>query len=133
MKYELDPFHRDIPDEELLADLRRVAEDLGKHRVTFREYKERGRFAPRTLAERFSSWFAAIDKANPQRTMNRNISDGDPFVNLVEVWTVVGRQPTDHTCSHTTAESLASGSASATVPLAEINFIPEASWTSWQR
>ena len=44
MKYELDPFHRDIPDEELLADLRRVAEDLGKHRVTFREYKEERAF-----------------------------------------------------------------------------------------
>ena len=93
MKYELEPFHRDIPDEELLADLRRVAEELGKNRVTFREYNERGRFAAGTLAERFGSWFAAIDKANLQRTINRNISDEELFVNLVEVWTALGRQP----------------------------------------
>jgi len=93
MKYEVEPFHHDIPDEELLADLRRVAEELGKDRVTFREYKERGRFAPQTLAERFGSWFAAIEKANLQRTINRNISDEDLFVNLVEVWTTLGRQP----------------------------------------
>ncbi len=93
MKYELEPFHRDISDEELLADLRRVAEELGKHRLTFREYKGKGRFAPQTLAERFGSWHAAIGKANLQRTINRNISDEELFENLVEVWTALGRQP----------------------------------------
>lgn len=93
MKYELEPFHRDIPDEELLADLRRVAEELGKNRVTFREYNKEGRFTASTLVERFGSWFAAIDKADLQRTINRNISDEDLFVNLVEVWTTLGRQP----------------------------------------
>jgi hypothetical protein len=93
MKYELEAFHRDISDEDLLADLRRVAEELGKHRVTFREYKGKGRFAPQTLAERFGSWHAAIGKANLQRTINRNISDEELFENLVEVWTALGRQP----------------------------------------
>jgi HNH endonuclease len=93
MKYELEPFHRDISDEELLADLRRVAEELGKHRVTFREYKGKGRFAPQTLAGRFGSWHAAIGKADLQRTINRNISNEELFENLVEVWTALGRQP----------------------------------------
>jgi 5-methylcytosine-specific restriction endonuclease McrA len=93
MKYELEPFHRDVSDEDLLADLRRVAEELGKDRVTFREYKRKGRFAPQTLAERFGSWHAAIGKANLQRTINRNISDEELFENLVEAWTALGRQP----------------------------------------
>jgi 5-methylcytosine-specific restriction endonuclease McrA len=93
MKYELEPYHRDIPDEDLLADLRRVAEELGKRRVTFREYKEKGRFAPQTLAERFGSWHAAIGKADLQCTINRNISGEELFENLVEVWTALGRQP----------------------------------------
>jgi hypothetical protein len=93
MKYELEPYHWGVPDKELLADLRRVAEELGKNRLTIAEYKERGRFAPQTLAERFGSWSAAIDKADLQRTINRNISDEDLFANLVEVWTALGRQP----------------------------------------
>lgn len=93
MKYELEPFHRDISDEELLADLRRVANELGRDRVTFREYKAKGRFAPQTLAERFGSWHAAIGKASLQRTINRDISDEELFENLVEVWTALGRQP----------------------------------------
>lgn len=93
MRYELKDFHRDIPDEELLADLRRVAMELGNDRVTFRLYNEKGRFSAQTLAQRFGSWFAAIDKANLQRAINRNISDEDLFANLVEVWTTLGRQP----------------------------------------
>lgn len=93
MKYELEEFHRDIPDDELLADLRRVGNELGGNRVTFRKYNEKGRFSAQTLAERFGSWFAAIDEAKLQRAINRNISDEDLFVNLVEVWTALGRQP----------------------------------------
>src|SRR5712692_10238459 len=93
MKYELEHFHRDIPDNELLADLRRVGQDLGKSRVTFREYNKRGRFTASTLAGRFGSRNAAIDKADLQRTANWNISDEELFKNLVEVWTALGRQP----------------------------------------
>jgi hypothetical protein len=34
MKFELDPHHRNVPDEELLHDLIRVAKELGKEKVT---------------------------------------------------------------------------------------------------
>lgn len=93
MKYELEAFHRDIPDEELLADLRRIGEELGKNQVTFREYNQAGRFSSGTLAVRFGSWHSAIDKANLKRTINRDISDEKLFENLVEVWAALGRQP----------------------------------------
>jgi hypothetical protein len=43
MKYVLEHFHRDISDDELLADLRRVGQELSKNRVTFREYNEPAR------------------------------------------------------------------------------------------
>ena len=44
MKFELEPYHRNVPDEELVADIRRVAKELGKRSVTIDEYNERGRF-----------------------------------------------------------------------------------------
>ena len=93
VKYELEAFHRDIKDEELLADLRRVGGELGKNRVTFREYDKMGRFSSGTIAVRFGSWNEAIDKASLTRTINRNISEDELFQNLVEVWTALGRQP----------------------------------------
>ncbi|HUO05284.1 MAG TPA: HNH endonuclease [Candidatus Binataceae bacterium] len=93
MKYELEPYHRDVPDEELLDDLRRVARELGKSRVTVDEYNERGRFHSDTLKRRLGSWFKATDKAGLKRTRILNISDEELFSNLVEIWTNLGKQP----------------------------------------
>jgi hypothetical protein len=93
MKYELEPYHRDVPDDELLADLRRVADKLGRNRVTIDEYNERGRFHATTLTRRFGSWFVATDRAGLRRTRNLNILSDELFANLVELWTNLGRQP----------------------------------------
>lgn len=93
MKFELEPYHRDVPDEELLADLNRVAIELDRNRVTIDEYNERGRFHSTTLTRRFRSWFAATDKAGLRRTRNLNIPNEELFANLVELWTSLGRQP----------------------------------------
>ncbi len=93
MKYQLEPYHRDVPDKELLADLSRVAKELGKNRVTLDEYNEKGNFHSTTLTRRFGSWFAATDKAGLARTRNLNIPNEELFANLVELWTTLGRQP----------------------------------------
>lgn len=92
MKYQLEPYNRDVPDEDLLADLRRVAKESGKNRVTIDEYNERGRFHATTLQRRFGSWFVATDRAGLARTRNLNIPNEDLFANLVELWTGLGRQ-----------------------------------------
>lgn len=44
MRYELDPLHRNTPDQEFLDDLKRVANELGANTVTTSQYNERGRF-----------------------------------------------------------------------------------------
>jgi hypothetical protein len=93
MKYELEEFHRNVSEGELLADLTRVASELGKSRVTIDEYNDRGAFHSTTLARRFGSWFAATDKAGLCRTRNLNIPSEDLFANLVDLWTALGRQP----------------------------------------
>ncbi|MFB6304628.1 MAG: homing endonuclease associated repeat-containing protein [Haloferacaceae archaeon] len=51
-----------IDDEELLADLRRVAESA-QGAVTEREYADRGRFGVTTFRRRFGSWNAAKRQA----------------------------------------------------------------------
>lgn len=82
-----------ILDHELLADLKRVAQELHKSSVTTDEYNERGRFSSVTLAERFGSWFKALEQAGLNKTRNLNISNEELFANLVAVWTGLGRQP----------------------------------------
>lgn len=93
MKFELEPHHRDIPDEDLIADLSRVAAEMLKKRVTIDQYNERGKYHATTLTRRFGSWFTALELAGLQRTRNLNISNEVLFENLAELWLKLGRQP----------------------------------------
>jgi 5-methylcytosine-specific restriction endonuclease McrA len=86
--------HRDIPDHELVRDLRRVAREAGPTCVTWRFYFTRGKFRPRTLAQRFGSWNAALCTAGLPVTQVRGATDAELFDNLAAVWRKSGRQPT---------------------------------------
>ena len=56
-----------IPDAELLADLRRVADALGR-RPTARDLREHGAYALATYQRRFGSWSAAVETALSHET-----------------------------------------------------------------
>lgn len=49
MRFQLEEYHRNTPDVELLADVKRVATILGKQTVTMDEYKADGSYHPSTL------------------------------------------------------------------------------------
>ena len=51
MKFELDDYHRNIPDEDLIADLKRLANEL-KQSPTMDDYKERGTYSCDTTSVR---------------------------------------------------------------------------------
>ena len=55
MEYALKPNNRGITNEELLEDLRKVAQSLGKKTVTCEEYRRHGRCATRVVETRFGS------------------------------------------------------------------------------
>jgi hypothetical protein len=86
--------HRNVPDRELVRDLRRVARETGRRRVTSMLYAERGRFRPNTLARRFGSWNAALGAAGLPVTQLWKVPDRALLENLAEVWRKLGRQPT---------------------------------------
>jgi hypothetical protein len=94
MAFELDDYHRNVSDDELIADLRRVALELGKKSVTMEEQNEKGRFNCSTYFRRFGNWFRALDAAGLQYSRTpMNTPDEELFRNLEEVWTSLGRQP----------------------------------------
>jgi 5-methylcytosine-specific restriction endonuclease McrA len=92
-RFELETHHRNVADEEFVADLRRVAGELGATTVTIDQYNERGQYHASTLARRFGSWFKAIERAGLEKSRKLNISNEELFQNLVEVWGRLGRQP----------------------------------------
>jgi HNH endonuclease/Homing endonuclease associated repeat len=86
--------HRNIPDRELVRDLRRVARETGRECITWRLYATRGKFRPRTLAHRFGSWNAALQMAGLPVIQLKGATDAALFDNLAAVWRKFGRQPT---------------------------------------
>lgn len=83
-----------IPDDELLADLKRTANSVGKDTITVEQYSQRGSFGTTTIEKRFGSWNGALQKAGLQLSIRKDISDLELFENLAAVWTTLGRQPT---------------------------------------
>jgi 5-methylcytosine-specific restriction endonuclease McrA len=82
-----------ISDDDLTADLKRVAGELHKSSVTTDEYDERGIYSSFTQSHRFGSWFKALAKAGLNKTRNLHVTNEELFNNLVEVWTRLGQQP----------------------------------------
>ena len=94
MKFELDDYHRNISDEELINDLKRIASELNKNSVTRDDNDERWKYNNSTYTRRFGSWFNALEKAWLGQTRSPlNIPDEELFKNLEEIWIQLGRQP----------------------------------------
>jgi 5-methylcytosine-specific restriction endonuclease McrA len=93
MKFELPPDNRNRPDEELLADLRRVASDLGRPSLDRESYVRLGRFTPKTLANRFGSWNLSLAKAGLAVAKRVDIPTEELLQDLRDV---AARLPTPH-------------------------------------
>jgi len=92
MKFELNLRKRDIPEDELLADLKKVASIIKKDTVTAKVYTEKGKFGVNTFLRRFGSWNNALNAAGLKVVLNLNIEE-ELFENLADVWQHLGRQP----------------------------------------
>jgi hypothetical protein len=94
MKYQLKGFNRNIPDQELLGDLKKVAEKLGVTKLSSRDYDSNGgKYTSGTIGTRFGSWNNAVQKAGLIFVHQRNISEKELFKNIEYVWINIGRQP----------------------------------------
>lgn len=93
MKFEVKIINRNISTKDLLADLNRVANKLGKTSITKSEYLENGMFSCKPFEQRFSTWNDALKGAGLKNINFKNVSDEELFKNIEEVWIKLGRQP----------------------------------------
>lgn len=81
-------------DDDLVADLGRVAKELGVRSLTRDQYAEHGLYHPVTLHRRLGGWVVACAKAGLDTGRpDLGRSDDDWMLNILEVWQRVGRQP----------------------------------------
>ena len=94
MEYKLNNFHRNVPDQELLDDLKIVADKLKDSKLSSRSYDSNGgKFTSGTISVRFGSWNIALEKAGLKLVQQRNVSEKELFENIESVWIRLGRQP----------------------------------------
>lgn len=49
MKFELNEYHRNVSDKELIADVQATAKKISKNTLTAKEYSEQGNYHSSTL------------------------------------------------------------------------------------
>lgn len=84
-----------IPTEEMLEDVRRVASLLNKQTLTQQEYKDHGgKFSCSAISGRFDgSWFKVLESIGLGRSRTFGVTDEEYFQNLEGIWMKLGRQP----------------------------------------
>jgi len=96
MDFKLEESLRGASDEELLQDLRRSADSIGRTTITMGEYSQVGKTHPSTIQRRFGSWTKALQLAGLQPSRSRiGIPNDELFENLRSLWSSLGRQPRD--------------------------------------
>jgi 5-methylcytosine-specific restriction endonuclease McrA len=82
------------PDEEIINELRGIANTLGSVTFTAKKFDELANIHSCTAVRHFGSWAAALTKAGltPGRRSKR-YTEADYFENILTVWTHYGRQP----------------------------------------
>jgi hypothetical protein len=84
---------KEIKEEVLLADLVRVSTELKKPNISCNDYDRLGKYTVVTMGDRFGSWNKAKEKAKLKITQKADNSNEDLFNNILELWTLFGRQP----------------------------------------
>jgi len=82
-----------VSDDELIADLQRVAQSLNSITGPQKKYGALGTFDYSTVTRRFGSWNNALRLAGLSLSNEVDISDERLFENLLVLWQHLGRQP----------------------------------------
>lgn len=77
MDFQLKKYYRNISDEEMIEDIKRVASILNKNTVTIEEYNKNGKYHGSTIGRRFGSWSKALQKAGLDVAIYVNARDAN--------------------------------------------------------
>jgi hypothetical protein len=91
-KFILKRIHRNIPEKELLEDLIRVSQKVGRKQISTKEYNQLGIFTSSTYKNRFGSFTLALEKAGLSPLNNINVTKEELIDDLTRVITETGNR-----------------------------------------
>ena len=92
-KFRLERVRSPVSDQELISDMRRIAQIASSNVISFRLYSKLGTYHPSTVALRFGTWNKALIAAGLEIANERDIADERLFENLMRLWEHYCRQP----------------------------------------
>jgi len=106
MKIEIKT-HRKIDTNELLEDLKNVANKIDKP-PTIAEYNENGKFESTVYIRRFGSWNNSLSKLGMSLN-NKQWSEKELLTNMEDVWKCLGKQPSRRDMNNKNISKISSG------------------------
>jgi hypothetical protein len=85
MKFELKPYNKNVPDDELLSDLIKVAKRLNTETLKMQEYDGNGKYSSATIMKRFNGWNNALELAGLKTKFHHSVTDIDLLEDLKRV------------------------------------------------
>lgn len=89
MKFVLNEFKRELSDEEIIQDIKRASNQLGRDWISISEYKKNGKYSQTAIQGHFGTWKNALKKAGLRPERNKAelklISDQTYFEDLLNV------------------------------------------------
>ncbi len=95
MKFELNDYHRNVPDEDFIKDIQETAKRLGKTTLTGEEYAAHGKYHPSTLRRRFGTWKDVLEKSGLEtngHNFRLSYTDDEVISDLKRVATILGKE-----------------------------------------
>lgn len=91
MEFKLEPYRRNISEENLLKDLIEVSRRLGRNCIGEREYNANGHYSAGTFRRRFGSWSKALEKAGLQANNWQNVTNDEYIQDIKRVAKQLGK------------------------------------------
>ncbi len=109
VRYQYTPYHEFVSDDDLVADLVRVAQFSPGAPLTQKKYNEMGKYSSEKIVYRFGTWNNALEKAGLKLSLNKQYSNKELFENLERVWQSKGKQPVRNDMNNPAISSISSG------------------------
>ena len=72
MKFVLNEIKRELSDEEIILDIKRVSNQLGRDWISISEYRKTGKHSLNTIQNHFGTWKNALKKAGLRAERNKD-------------------------------------------------------------
>ncbi len=108
MEFKYKEYNKQVTDDELISDLKRVIKKQNLESLSMREYCLYGTFDSSTITRRFGTWNNALTLAGIE-LKNRQFTEKELFDNIERVWIAKGHQPTRRDMDNKSISDISSG------------------------